>query len=147
MSALKTLERFASLRTLKNEDHTRFLLGRMQGMTDSDKKPFFAQSKRAGGVYVYEAPDHPGQILEVVAGVRTDDMMACLYEPHPCFATPGELLKAREELIELLERLHQAVPGTLYIDDRGRGRKVELRELATMQLVDMIGKRFRQKGF
>jgi hypothetical protein len=147
MNALQIMERVKDLRSIKDESHTLFLLGQMEKLGDGKKKELFAQSDRAGGVFIYESPEHKGQILEVVAGVRTDDFMTCLYRPHSIFNAPGELVKVREELIGLLEKLHQAIPGTLGIADYGRGRRVELRELATMQIRDMIEKRFRDKGY
>jgi hypothetical protein len=148
MNALKTLERFSTLRSIpRSEDTARFLMGQLGNLPESRKKDLFAQSPRGGGVYVYESPDYPGKVLEVVAGVRTDDQMACLYEGHPIFNTPGELVKAREELIQVFEHLHRAIPGTLFLPDPGRGRHCELREVATMQLCDVIAKRFKDKGY
>jgi hypothetical protein len=148
MSALQTLEKFQSLRAIpKTSTRAQVILNDLTNLPDDQRRKCFAQSKRAGGLFVYEHPKYPRQILEVIAGVRGDDSMCCLYEPHPMFNSPGEAVKAREELIALLESMHSAIPNTLLFDDEGRGRKVEIREMVTMQIVDSIAQKFRDKGF
>lgn len=148
MSTIDTLRKFENLRAIpKSSGRVTVIQEQVQKLSQDSKRLLFAQSTVGGGVFIYESKQFPNQILEIVAGVRADDLMSCLYEPHPMFNTPGEAIKAREELIQLLERMHMAIPGTLVIDDQGRGRKVELRELVTMQIVDMIAQKFRDKGF
>src|SRR3954447_5292195 len=106
MSTLDTLRKFEALRVVpKSADRVTQLQAELEKLGEGEKRRLFAQSKRGGGVFIFESKNYPGRILEVVAGVRSDDMMSGLYEPHPMFNTPGEAIKAREELIELLERL------------------------------------------
>lgn len=77
-------------------------------------------------------------ILEVVLGTRKDDLIGSLYRPNPIFNSPADLLKARLELIEIIEDVKDSAPGGLQGQCKARGRHVDLSEMPTIQLIDVV---------
>lgn len=98
----------------------------------------YAASGKGGMVYILtNGQKAPGKIVEHVMGLD-QTTISCLYEPHPIFSSPGDLLRAREDLIEQLERANNAAPGKLQMMDEGRGRPVFLQEMCFAQLKDLV---------
>lgn len=145
MTSIINIERFKDIRVSKIPEFDNLcntLLADFQEQSPVTRRQAFAQSKRGGGVFVYETknpklPEARGLVLEIVPS-PTGDFFACLFEPHPIFNTPGDTIKARVELIETIERLHHSTPGMLAISDPARGRRLHLYELGTMQLIDQV---------
>lgn len=146
MSAIINLERFRELRVAKIDDFEsicRTVLGELEGLTTDKKKALFAQSKKGGGVFLYRStnpklPEAKNVILEAVMGIGSDDFFTCLFDLHPLLNAPSELLRAREELVDGIERLMNAAPGRVVIPDPARGRRLKLQELGTQQLLDQL---------
>lgn len=138
------LNKFNDLRVslVANSDYVaQAMLAEFEPKSNTDKRKCFAQSKVAGGVFVVTSDTEErfkGNILEVVAGIGDNDFMLTLHEPHPIFNTPGELVKAREELIEAIERMYGAAPGRVMVPDAARKRQLKLQELGTQQLLDQL---------
>jgi hypothetical protein len=115
------------------------LLGDFEKKTPEQKRKCFASSAKGGGAYIHTSdllPEAKGLILEIIPGLNKD-FITCLFRPHAIFNSPGELIRAREDLIQMLESLSGSAPGRLCINDTVRGRKLFLQELGTQQLIDI----------
>lgn len=105
----------------------------------------YAASMKAGMFYILDHAKYPGKIVEHVMGLAGDSISG-LYEVHPIFASPGTLLTAREDLIEMIESSENAAPGVLKMMDEGRGRPVFLQEMTTSQLIDLVQRALLRRG-
>jgi hypothetical protein len=122
----------------RDEDLLFTILGELQNRSDAQKQEIFAQSRKGGGVFLFESKNFPGHIAEYIPGIVETDSISCLFTPHPLLAEARVLLKFREELIEAIERIQQAAPGSLKKADPGRSRAVFLNEMSTLQLADTL---------
>jgi hypothetical protein len=122
----------------RDEDLLYTILGELQNRSDAQKQEIFAQSRKGGGVFLFESQNFPGHIAEFIPGVVETDSISCLFTPHPLLAEARVLLKFREELVDAIERVQQAAPGTLRKMDPARHRAVYLNEMSTLQLADTL---------
>jgi hypothetical protein len=144
--SLITLDRFAELRVSNIPDFesvANTLLAEFNEQPEHKRKAAFAQSKTGGGVYLYRTENpkmaaYKDIILEIIPSPIDGAFITCLYAPHPVFASPGETVKAREQLIEMIERMYGATPGAIVVPDATRGRNIHLYEFATQQLIDRL---------
>ncbi|MEZ2310826.1 hypothetical protein AB6809_29700 [Paraburkholderia sp. RCC_158] len=130
---------------MSDEDKLYTILGELENRTDDEKKAIFAQSRKGGGVFLFESAHFPGHIVEYIPGVMVNDSISCMFSPHKTLAEPRLLLQLREELVEAIERVNMAVPGSLRKVDPARHRDLLLIEMSTMQLVDVLRESARVK--
>ncbi|MFP3609253.1 hypothetical protein SB778_03950 [Paraburkholderia sp. SIMBA_050] len=126
------------IQLVRDEDMLFTILGELQNRTDEQKKAIFAQSRKGGGVFLFESKNFPGFIAEYIPGVMQTDSISCLFKPHPILAEARTLLAFREELVSEIERVNGAAPGSLRKMDPARHRDVLLIELSTLQLADTL---------
>jgi hypothetical protein len=126
------------IQIIRDEDKLYTILGELQNRTDEQKKAIFAQSRRGGGVILFESKHFPGHIVEYIPGVMETDSISCMFAPHPVLAEARTLLHLREELVEALERVNGAAPSSLRKFDPARNRDVLLIEMSTLQLADTL---------
>lgn len=101
----------------------------------------FAQHQDAGGFYLYANSEKlPGVVFECVRGFANDSISSC-YKEHRIFASSGNLIAARAELIQALAYKIGMPAESIGIDDEARGRALGLHELATGQLVDLLSEK------
>jgi hypothetical protein len=111
------------------------------------KLPVDMQRARFGGRYgvgffwlFSHSEVHPDKVMECVVSTA-GDAISSTYLVHPMFASLGELLTARENLIKALtEKIGLSIE-SIGIDDPGRGRALSLPELSTGQLIDILAER------
>ncbi|CAG9229265.1 hypothetical protein [Burkholderia vietnamiensis] len=139
------LHRTDEIRIKRDEDKLYTILGEIQNLSDAEKAPLFAQSRKGGGVFLFESRHFPGHIVEYIPGVMVNDSISCMFEPHPVLGSPSTLLKLREELVAEIERIHHAIPGALHKADPARHRPVMLIEMSTLQLADTLRETARVK--
>jgi hypothetical protein len=108
--------------------------------TEKQREAFFG-TMDTGFWYVHRLDKHPDTVYECIVSTNTGDAITSLYKNHRIFNTHGDLARAREELIKAIAHKvglsHQGVG----IDDPVRGRVMELRELSTGQLIDLLAER------
>jgi hypothetical protein len=126
------------IQLVRDEDMLFTILGELQNRTDEQKKAIFAQSRKGGGVFLFESKHFPGHIAEYIPGVMQTDSISCLFKPHPILAEARTLLAFREELVSEIERVNGAAPGSLRKMDPARHRDVLLIEMSTLQLADTL---------
>jgi len=114
---------------------------KLNAIPRNDQRPFFAASQKGGAVYLF-ADERVSRdtVLECVMSLA-GDAITSLYKVNPIFATPGELLKARERLVDALAAKIGLSVEAIGIDDPGRGRALGLEELSTGQLIDLLAER------
>jgi hypothetical protein len=126
------------IQLVRDEDMLFTILGELQNRTDAQKQAIFAQSRKGGGVFLFESQHFPGFIAEYIPGVMQTDSISCLFKPHPILAEARTLLAFREELVSEIERVNAAATGSLRKMDPARHRDVLLIEMSTLQLADTL---------
>lgn len=139
------VKRANEIQIVRDEDLLYTILGELQNKSDDQKQAIFAQSRKGGGVVLFESANFPGNIVEYIPGVLETDSISCLFKPHAALASAGTLLKLREELVSEIERVNGAAPGNLRKQDPARNRAVLLIEMSTLQLADMLAETGRVK--
>lgn len=104
------------------------------------------QRAHFGGLYgvgffwLYSHESHPDKVMECVVSTA-GDAISSTYIVNPIFASLGELLNARERLINALVEKTGLPIESIGVDDPGRGRVLSLPELSTGQLIDLLAER------
>lgn len=105
------------------------------------QRPFFGGSNKAGFFYLFSHDSVPDMLLESVHSTEATDGITAVYKPHPIFASVGELVRARELLIDMLATKIGLPAESVGIEDPVRGRALGLSELSTGQLIDLIAEK------
>lgn len=111
---------------------------KLRDMPREQQRPFFGGTPKTGFFYLFTHESVPDMVLESVHSTDVVDGITAIYKPHPIFASPGELIRAREVLIETLAKKVGLPAESVGIDDPVRGRALGLNELSTGQLIDML---------
>lgn len=101
----------------------------------------FGGSEKAGYFYLYRHGSHPDSVYECITSAEHGDAIAGVYKNHRIFASRGELIHAREQLIRAIAGKIGISAESIGIDDPGRGRTLGLVELSTGQLIDVLADR------
>lgn len=131
------LEKYRSLRHVNDENIVNAIFDRLIVIPANQQGQYWIRDAEAGQICTYEDDRFPGKVLEYVMGTQ-EDSVSTLYEGHPIFESRARLVDVRKEIIAEIARLFLAVPSVLTLWDDGRGRQVHLRELGTLQLLDML---------
>lgn len=134
----EVIQKYKDINPINDEKTTHTL---MQMLVDTPRDrlaAFYAGSAAAGRFYLFKNDQFPDKLIEYVPGLPGDDSVTTLFSGHRIFETRATLLAARTELIEAIERLLMAVPGTAVVRDEGREREVHLHELGVAQLLDTL---------
>lgn len=134
------LVKYRSLQPLNDEETTNKLLKIMVEMPDIEHVKYFGRSSKAGRFFLIRHESVPGKVIEYVPDIHDDSSVSTLYEDHPIFASKQDLINAREEIIEAIDRVFLAVPNTVTVKDLGREKELFLPELGTAQLLDVLKK-------
>lgn len=101
----------------------------------------FAGTEKSGYFYLHRIDKFPDTVYECVMSATDGDAISSTYKNHRVFQNVGELIRARELLVEAIaQKVGLSVQG-VGVDDPGRGRTLSLNEMATGQLIDMLAER------
>lgn len=134
----QVIQKYKSIDPLNDEKVTHAMMQLLVDTPRERQADMFATTPKAGRFYLFKNDAFPGKVLEYVPGLPGDDSVSTLYSENAVFGTRQTLINAREELIEAIERILMAVPGTTVVRDNGRERDVHLHELGTAQLLDTL---------
>lgn len=102
-------------------------------------RSFYVSDDIAGQFFLARDGDFPNMVFESVASVINRDSMHCLYFENPVLKDRLALRNIRRDLIHSIEQFEGCPhPNMMVVEDPGRGRSCYLRELCTMQLVDIL---------
>jgi hypothetical protein len=139
----KLHEKWASVQFIADKNKTDVLTHKAINLPPYSMDARTFVDPRAGAVIMYEVD---GQIIEVVLGTRVDDVIGAMYKPNPIFNSPADLRQARIDLIEMIEDIKNSEPGYLEGKCRARNRKVDLKEMPTVQLIDILAEFVKKQG-
>ena len=98
-----------------------------------------AFDRDAGTFYLYRDPADPKHVMETVIDPLHKDGITSVYlGQHRMFESRGSLIAYRLRLINALAAEVGLPAESIWIDDPGRGRRMELKCLATGQLIDLL---------
>ena len=138
MNAQQALAAYRDI-VVVNADHIALDLGvQLRGASIEAQKAAFAGSKETGWFYLYSHPKHPDVVMETIVSTGQDESIISLYKPHPAFASAGELMRVRRILIDGLASKFGMNAESIAIPDHSRGRELDMSELATGQLIDLL---------
>ena len=143
MTPDQTLAKYRSI-VVVDSDHKALALSiALNKVPHLDRRPFFAGDHKTGFFYLFGPSDQvPDCVMETVMSPHTTgDSVTSLYRFAPCFATPGELMKARGEVIAALAEKVGLSPEAIGIEDEARGRTLGVGEVAFGQLIDMLAEK------
>lgn len=124
---------------VNSERKTLELSLQMRKMTQAQQRDHFAGTKMTGWFYLY-CPEDSDTVMECVMSERGDSVTS-LYKRHRIFASNGELIRARTELMSALSQKIGLSVDAIGIEDETRGRTLGLGELSTGQLIDLLAER------
>jgi len=129
-----SFKKYDGVRVILNDEMARSMAKGVSDSTEFGLQQMFAQSDKAGDIVVC-ANKEQTLVLEVVVGEAHDDTAITLYQPHTAFASPGTLMKAREEVIDEIRKRR---PEAVMLRDPIRNRAAALSELGFAQLIDTL---------
>lgn len=132
------LAKYADLRVLNDRSRTNDLLLSFSNMTENEHALHFAGSAYSGDAFIKDSPGEQQAILECVVAHDKLDSFATLFAPHPLFSSLSSYREARDELMECVLDLADASVAGVAIMCPVRKRKVNVRDLGVMQLVELI---------
>ena len=86
----------------------------------------FAGTHESGYFYLYRIDAHKDTVYECVASKEYGDAITSLYKNHRIFASAGDLITARIQLINAVAAKVGLSAGAVGVDDPGRGRALAL---------------------
>lgn len=135
-----SLNRFRTTVVVDDDVAVLRLSQKLGKMGKSEQRPFFAGSPKSGYFYLFaDEKMAPGLIMETVMSAAGDSI-STLYSTAGCpwFATPGELTRARDQMVTAMcEKVGLSVEA-MGIDDAARGRSLGPFELAFAQMIDLM---------
>jgi hypothetical protein len=143
MTPDETLAKYRSI-VVVDADHKALTLSiALNKVPHLQRRPYFAGDHKTGFFYLFGPTDVvPDCVMETVMSPHEKgDSVTSLYRFAPCFASPGELMRARGEVIAALSDKVGLSPESIGIEDITRGRVLGVNELAFGQLIDMLNER------
>lgn len=136
----KTLQKYSDI-VVANADHIVLQLSlKLQNEQQFVKRQSFGGTKGSGFFYLYRNDIHPGKVFECVMQ-EDGQSISSLYLDNRVFGSVGELIRAREELVDALGRKVGLSPTSIGIEDSERGLTLAPAELSTGQLIDLLADR------
>jgi hypothetical protein len=105
-----------------------------------EQRQAFAGSHAGGFFYLHRIDKFPDTAFECVVSPN-GDAISSVYKNHRIFQNAGELVRARETLVAAVAQKVGLSPESVGVDDESRGRTMDLTELSTGQLIDMLAEK------
>lgn len=133
---MSPIEKYGSIKIVRNEGKAREHWNDLARQSPYEIEQFYFSSPNAGKGFLkhFKIDDQPA-ILEVIV---SDDVMNTIYVPHPIFNSRDDLIQSRREIIEIIEDMKESAPGRLVVNCSVRKRPAHLKELSTIQLVELF---------
>jgi hypothetical protein len=133
------LEKYRHIVVVNGEVPLFHLSNKLRGLPPDQQRQHLGGDNKVGWFYLIgDCEKSPNMVLESVVSPVGGDSVNSVYMGDPIFASIGELMRARNELIAALaEKIGLSVEA-IGIEDVTRGRALSLSELATGQLIDML---------
>lgn len=131
------LNKYRDLRYKHDEKITEAIMASMVALSFAEQRDLWIFDQDAGILCVYQDPRFPQYVIEYIKG-SDEDSVTTLFETAPLFGDRSRLREARIEIMQEIASHFLSLPSVLTVYDEGRGRQVYLRELGTMQLLDVL---------
>lgn len=142
MTPDQTLAKYRSIVVVNDDVKALALSIALNKIPRAEHRPYFAGDHKTGFFYLFGPSDSvPDAVMETVMSPTGQDSVTSVYRFAPCFATPGELMRARGEVVAALAEKVGLSPEAIGIEDEGRGRTLGVNELAFGQLIDMLNEK------
>lgn len=132
------LQKYADLVTISDRARTNTLLAGMSAMSEGEAAAFYGGSHAVGECFIKDSPGDTPAVLEVVMAKDGVDSFATLYAPHPLFNNRDSYREGRQELVECVLDLANASVLGVQVMCPARNRRVDIRDLAFKQLLELI---------
>ena len=136
------LDKFRSVVVDNDPKKPLALAMKFRKLPEGSQRDHFGGTRLGGHFYLFADEEVvAGRVYECVASLQYGDAIASCYVHHPIFNSVGSLIAAREELVKAIAEQVGLSPGSVGIDDPGRGRTLGLHEVGTGQLIDLLAER------
>lgn len=132
------LGKYADLTVVNNEGLVRDKNNTIFRSSPAELDGLYFEGDTGTGLLVPVTDGGQRYIIETLLSNSAEDSLSTLYLPHPAFSSRADLVRARKELITLIEDLKDADPGRLGVTCPVRKRPASLRELGLSMLVDLV---------
>lgn len=135
-----SINRFRTTAVVDDDVAVLRLSQKLGKMDKPEQRRFFAGSPKSGYFYLFaDEKMAPGLIMETVMSTAGDSI-STVYSAAGCpwFATPGELTKAREQMVTAMCEKVGLSAEAIGIEDPVRGRSLGPFELAFAQMIDLM---------
>lgn len=134
----RILSKYVDLQVHDDPKRANELLRDFAGMSEEEHALHFGGSALVGECFIKDSPGIEQCILEVVLAGDRVDSCATLFKAHPLFNTRESYLEGREELMNCVLDLANASVGGIGLLCPLRGRNVNVRDLGTHHLIELI---------
>lgn len=132
------LSKYKDLIVIDNRQRTNDLLVALGNLSDEELKVVNDGSHFIGRAMFRESPGEQAAVLEVVMSMDDTDCFATLFQPHPLFNSRDSFKEGREELLTCILDIADASILGVQIQCPLRQRRVDLRDLGTKQLLELL---------
>lgn len=140
MTPDQALSKYRDIVAVNSERIALELSQHLRKETQEAQRAVFGGHYNFGFFWLYRHDSHPDKVMECVVSPQ-GDAITSVYKNHSAFASIGELLRARTELIAAIAEKVGLSAEAMGISDPGRGRELSLSELSTCQLIDLLSER------
>ena len=138
MNPSEALEKYRHIVVVNSERISHEMDHAMRQLPEHEQTQLMGGSDKAGYFWLFRDARHPGMVLEIVYSEEAQDSISSIYKDDSFNASLGEVIKAREELIQALSDKVGLSAEAIGINDEARGRDLAPKELTTGQLIDML---------
>lgn len=137
MTPQQVLDKYRHIVVVNGQNIALEISQELQAKPQQEQRAHFGGHHKIGFFYLFVGTKHPNKVLETVVSPQ-GDAITSVYMVDPIFATTGELLRAREQLIKACAESIGLSVEAVGIEDPARGRLLGLEELGTGQLIDLL---------
>lgn len=137
MTPQETLDAHRSLVAVNSEKIALELSAKLRARTIDEQRLCFGGDYKSGFFWLFRDDSHPDKVMETVVS-PLGDAITSVYVNCSFNGSIGNLMNARHSLIAAIAEKVGLSVEAMGVEDRGRGRSLNLAELSTGQLIDLL---------
>lgn len=137
MNPQETLDIYRHLVAVNSEKIALELSQKLRASTMEEQRQCFGGDFYTGFFWLFRHDSHPDKVMETVVSPE-GDAITSIYISNSFSSSIGSLMGVRKALIRAISEKVGLSVEAMGIDDQARGRSLNLAELSTAQLVDLL---------
>lgn len=142
MNASQILDKYRSVVVANSDRIVHELSHEFRAKAEHVQRQSFGGTYQTGFTWLIRSEgQHTDKVVETVVSPKGDAITSLYIGNHSAFASLGTLIEARRELIAAVCDRVGLSQDAVGVEDPGRGRRLDLAELSTGQLIDLLAER------